>query len=465
MSKIGRTSYDFVPHILDALCDNYNALYKCSLVSKDFNVIASRLLYHRVVFSPPFRPVLNLRDRGTLTEPSQFTSACLPQYAPLVKELRISGFLSTRPPPLHTFSVTLLNAVRVFDHLRAVCFTPTTYHEELFTQTLQALIDIGSLEDLAVNSSCTDAPRAPLITQIRGLSKLELHNPTRAILELLPDWLDQLSETLRELHLKGNCGSITPGVLNAFVLPPLQSHLRALSLGLSYSLTHDITSKFLNNFSQLEELELRYYWQLKEPTIHLTLGRLRKFTVLYAKTAAKREASSLCKWMRTVISRSPIEVLHVACDQADDNTNSGANISFDSIIDHLSKKHAATVHFLDLRSSYVGVAGLRALFSSCLQLEQFHVAAGKGALTIFEQHYGELKHLRVAGFELHNVNRRKRQLNRESVRGLMQNGPSTFRTLIMNGITWMGFWTAEPGGNIVFAVDVCAPVKFPWERE
>jgi len=57
-----------------------------------------------------------------------------------------------------------------------------------------------------------------------------------------------------------NCGSITPGVLKAFVFPPLQSNIRALSLGLSYSLTHDDTFQFLNNFPQLEELELRYYW-------------------------------------------------------------------------------------------------------------------------------------------------------------------------------------------------------------
>lgn len=58
---------DLVPPILEALRDNYDALYKCSLVCKEFNVTASRLLYCHVVFSPPFRPVLNLRDRGGLT--------------------------------------------------------------------------------------------------------------------------------------------------------------------------------------------------------------------------------------------------------------------------------------------------------------------------------------------------------------------------------------------------------------
>lgn len=49
-----------------------------------------------------------------------------------------------------------------------------------------------------------DAPRVPIITQIRGLKRLELHGPTRAILELLPEWLNHLSETLKEVHLKVN---------------------------------------------------------------------------------------------------------------------------------------------------------------------------------------------------------------------------------------------------------------------
>lgn len=59
--------YDLLLRVLAYLRDNYDALYKCSLVCKDFNITASWLLYRRVVLSPPFRPVLNLRDRGALT--------------------------------------------------------------------------------------------------------------------------------------------------------------------------------------------------------------------------------------------------------------------------------------------------------------------------------------------------------------------------------------------------------------
>lgn len=124
---------------------------------------------------------------------------------------------------------------------------------------------------------------------------------------------------------------------------------------------------------------------MREPTVSVSLSRLRKFTVLHAGSQAKREVLALCKWMRKVISSAPIEDLRVVCDRDrdDDGANNGANISFDSIINHLSSKHAKTLRFLDLRSSFIGVTGLEAFFSSCSHLEQFHVAAGKDALVSF----------------------------------------------------------------------------------
>lgn len=110
MAKFEDLDYDLLVNILDIFRDDYGALYNCSLVCRQFNILTSRLLYRRVVLSPPFSLVLNLRDRGTLTEPSQFTSACLPKYASLVEELRISGELILSP--LKTF------VFRQFHHLR-----------------------------------------------------------------------------------------------------------------------------------------------------------------------------------------------------------------------------------------------------------------------------------------------------------------------------------------------------------
>ena len=55
-----------VNHILEFTADSYGLLYRCSLVNWEFNRAASRLLYFRVVLSPPFQPVLNLKDTGSI---------------------------------------------------------------------------------------------------------------------------------------------------------------------------------------------------------------------------------------------------------------------------------------------------------------------------------------------------------------------------------------------------------------
>ena len=158
-------------------------------------------------------------------------------------------------------------------------FTPQTYHEDLFRESLIALRELGSLTEIAVNASCTDDANAPALVELCGLKKLTVDNPTRAILQLLPDWLRRLSGTLQELHLKvncsprfmfdldmiddilvqGNCGSITPGVLRFFI-PHIQDNLRALTLGLSYSLTDENVFTCLGNLPNLNHIQLRYYY-------------------------------------------------------------------------------------------------------------------------------------------------------------------------------------------------------------
>jgi hypothetical protein len=56
---------DLITQIIEHLSEDYDALYRCSLVSRACNVEASRQLYRRVVISPPFRrATLDLRKRG-----------------------------------------------------------------------------------------------------------------------------------------------------------------------------------------------------------------------------------------------------------------------------------------------------------------------------------------------------------------------------------------------------------------
>ena len=92
--------------------------------------------------------------------------------------------------------------IKLFINLRSIHLVPMTYHEELFMSTLPILVDMNALNEVKVNASCFDEPRAPNLVKLGNLRKLTLISPGRAILQLLPDWLNRLSGTLVELHLR-----------------------------------------------------------------------------------------------------------------------------------------------------------------------------------------------------------------------------------------------------------------------
>jgi hypothetical protein len=58
--------YDVLLHILDALYRDFGTLYQCSLVNWVFNRAASSIMYARVKLSPPFKRVLDLKDKGEI---------------------------------------------------------------------------------------------------------------------------------------------------------------------------------------------------------------------------------------------------------------------------------------------------------------------------------------------------------------------------------------------------------------
>jgi len=65
------------------------------------------------------------------------------------------------------------------------------------------LIHAPFLSELYLNQSCYEnAEEVRLLTQIRGLRVLSISSPTRALLQELPAWLQNLQPGLRELHLK-----------------------------------------------------------------------------------------------------------------------------------------------------------------------------------------------------------------------------------------------------------------------
>jgi len=59
-------NYDVVVRLMDLFRDDYDLLFRCSLVNWEFNRAASRTLYRLVVISPVFQRVLNLKDTGSI---------------------------------------------------------------------------------------------------------------------------------------------------------------------------------------------------------------------------------------------------------------------------------------------------------------------------------------------------------------------------------------------------------------
>lgn len=442
-------SYDLLLRILDHFRDDHTTLYSYSLVNWEFNRAASKILYSRAVLSPPFQRVLDLRNTG-IPPSSNFPSASLPRNAPHVLELEISGFISARPSSRNALGSTLVNAIQTFKNLRTIKFTPQTYHDDLLTESLNALHQLSSLQELSVNTSCMDETKSHLLCEISGLKHLTLYNPSRAVLQVLPDWLAKLSHTLSELHLKDNCGSVTPGVLKSF-LPHVQDRLRSFSLGLSYSLTNHDVFTFIGQLQELEHVRLRYYWQLKPPPQQPSLTHLRHFTVDHSRVQTRYEVRSFCKWVRTAIATSAIEALSLVSDE--DGEYLGANLSFGSLIDHMTKKHASTVRFLDFRSAFVGIDALEMLFRCCTSLEEFYISAGPTALIIFREHLPGLRYLHSASFQLCNVKRNKFRLSHEEATSMIQGGSPTFRRLAINGTKWEGNWKSTDEGEVIFVVE------------
>ncbi|KAG5643186.1 hypothetical protein DXG03_001390 [Asterophora parasitica] len=314
-----------------------------------------------------------IRNEG----PSMLASACISRHAPLVVELVITGFISTRIPPLYIFCDTLASAIEKFTNLSKITLCPSTFHETFLAKSLEILPSLTHLRDLTVNSSCMGSETVPLLVQINQLCKLTLHSPGRLILNALPEWLERLSPTLIGLHLKDNCGSITPGVLNSFV-PHIREHLRELTLGLSYSLTDDDVFTALTQIPNLERLQLLYYLQLSPPKTVLRLTRLRSFTFLVDTVPSTRsDALALCRWIKRIISNAPLEVLRLVCDDPSVTT---AHVPVDNIVDHLVTKHHTTLRVLDLAETYVGLEATRAILTRCVGLEELCLAARREVL-------------------------------------------------------------------------------------
>ena len=61
-------------------------------------------------------------------------------------------------------------------------------------------------------------------------------------------------------------------------------------------------------------------------------------------------------------------------------SQTGANVSFRSIIDHLCSRHSMSLRILDMKNAYVDVKSLKKLFTSCKVVEEVYLCTGRHVL-------------------------------------------------------------------------------------
>ncbi|CAL1696514.1 unnamed protein product [Somion occarium] len=453
-------NYDVLIHILDVIdqADYYATLYACSLVNHTFNQAASRLLYRKVVLEPQWTSTIRLGRREQKLN-GLFVSARLPHNAPHVVDLRIAGYLEDRPPPINTFPDLLCHALGQWTNLRSFTFAPLEYPDVLITQTLDSLPLCDSLRSLTVGSPCCSEDAAPLLVQVESLESLTIENPSRAILNIMPDWLNRLSGTLTTLRFRENCGSITPGVLRSFT--PHMPNVHTFALGLSYSLTHDDVFSFLQNHSNLQSLELRYYLQLRKISTSLKLPRLRTLVVRHTHVSDKREASHLTKFIHRLSTHSPLESLHLVCD------SSGLRLSttaFDGLADHLGSRHADTLRVLYMPSNFLRLKAFRDLCVRCYRLEELAVAVQHDVLWDLPRLSEPLDRLYLVSLTFPHSKPNKTIVNADKVAELLVHGKRSLRRLAINHKQWEGYWSTSEDGSVKFFVQPVPPFRAPWER-
>jgi hypothetical protein len=85
------------------------------------------------------------------------------------------------------------------------------------------------------------------------------------------------------------------------------------------------------------------------------------------------EVNRFCAWVRRVVSYSHnLQTLRLISS----GEIPSANISFDSLTNHLTARHFGTLAVLDIGSAFIGGGALRQLCITCVHLEDLTVGVG-----------------------------------------------------------------------------------------
>ncbi|KAF7319059.1 hypothetical protein HMN09_00242100 [Mycena chlorophos] len=379
---------DLLPLILDHLANDRAALYQCLLADGQLHKAAAGLLYAQVLVKPKYGQTNGILDR--------LESSSLPKYAPYVHTLSIQGLLLPNIVSAVPVLETILTAIRACANLQTLEVVPDIHPDDYFTAILQHALELPSLNTLRVNSSCMSESDCGILLQFTKLRRLELKSPTRAVLNVLPEWLGRLTG-LKELHLTSNCGSVTPGVLRSLV--PLLQNISAISIGLSYSLTDDDLFDFLGQLGSLQSAHLQHYPQFKPMENTAQMNNLRSLTVLHNLIDDADAMVRFCTWIQHAVAGAPIQRIKLCCDEFEES--SFAPRSFDALLRDLAASNGETLRALYLGGWLVSADAVTALFESCVGIEEFSAALDKPGFEEFERRTTMLQHLHTAALRIY----------------------------------------------------------------
>lgn len=112
------------------------------------------------------------------------------------------------------------------------------------------------------------------------------------------------------------------------------------------------------------------------PSINPRLTNLRHLTVRYSSVSTTDETNRLCRWVRRVIAKAPLETLRLICE----NERDGVAVSFHPLIEHLSLKHAPRLRVLDMPGCYAPKNALSKLCRDCTVLEEVALGISRDTL-------------------------------------------------------------------------------------
>ncbi|KAF9268823.1 hypothetical protein L218DRAFT_954263 [Marasmius fiardii PR-910] len=398
MSSFHILPYELLQFVVEALKDDTRTVARCCLVSRDFNATASPILYRCVELRVGLSTVLpEMLER-------QLKSACLSHNCLHVRVIVLEGHIGWHEPS----SRTLVYTFQHLPNLQSVTLNMTGWispqdnlNPSIFAQIFTIIRDLPSLTEL-VSNWVIGYPDHSVLTEVLkpGLQKLKLISVSNGVIEYFPHWLRVTSNSLTELHIQAR--EWGPHYLsrffNIFRMSAANLHnLRTLQLGFLEPSSDEALFTTLVHLPRIENLCLSYnlpFYRRSSynpmsctngvPFINLpSLKSLKSFTLRYRSYSYNEyplATDDVCRWIKHVISTSPIEELNFVPFYKPRTRNPISKHSWDLLIDHLADKHSKTLRYLNLRAAFVKKRSLETLLRKCNLLEELSLGTSRGSL-------------------------------------------------------------------------------------